>query len=162
MSLTKQDLREIVKALDPKFKQIDKRFEQVDKRFEQIDHQFKQITGQFKGVDDRFTKLHLEIGDMIAPLATKEEFHKEIARLNGRIDQFEGRIDQFEDRFEQFAGSTGVFQSRVIVRFDDLDDKLKEHDQQFERIIKTAGTHSETLRHHSQRIAKLEKAALKK
>jgi archaellum component FlaC len=94
VTLTPQDLKQIVKAVSPKFKQMS-----------------------------------LEIGGMFAQLATKEELKQEVHRLDDRIDEL-------TERYEQFAGSTGIFQSQVIQRFDLVDEKLKEHDAQFERIIK--------------------------
>lgn len=119
MSLTQKDtkkiVKEVVKALDPKFK-----------------------------------KLTIEIGDMIAPLATKEELETGTSRLDFRIDEF-------EDRFEQFAGNVGLFESRVIQRFDDIDEKLLKHDDKFEQIIEHVKGHSALLRNHETRITALEK-----
>lgn len=128
MTLTQKDtktlVKEVVKALDPKFKSIDKRFK----------------------------KLSIEIGDMIAPLATKHELNVLVNELTG----LNGRVDDLEERFHEFAGSVGVFESRVIQRFDDIDEKLQEHDTQFGHIIEHLGKHSAQLRNHETRITRLE------
>jgi len=109
----------------------------------------KALDPKFKKIDQRFKELNIEIRDMIAPLATKEE-------LNSLRDEMNGRFDESEERFNDFAGSMGVFESRVIQRFDDLDEKLKEHDTQFEAIVHHVGGHSKQLREHQQRIINLE------
>ena len=100
-------------------------------------------------LDPKFKELNIEIGNMIAPLATKDELQK----LDNKIN---GRIDEFEERFQQFAGDTAVFQTQVINRFDNLDEKLSEHDDQFKQIIKQVGAHSTQFRDQESRIKALE------
>lgn len=131
MSLTQQDLQQIVKVLDPKFKRIDERFEQVGKQFKDM---------------------NIEIGNMIAPLSTKHEMkslEKEVSGTNDRIDELIGR-------YNEFCGDTADFESKVMQHFDHIHDSLKVHDQQFARIMNHVGTHSEQFRTHDRRITALE------
>lgn len=164
MALTKKDLQQIVKALDPKFKQIDQ--------------QFKDVHMEMGNMGNRLNAL--DRLDVLDKLASKEELkslEKKVDNMSNRLDGIDSRldgidnrlhgidtrfddldisIDDFVDRYEQFAGNMADFQSKVIVRFSHLDAKLEEHDQQFERIIKHVGGHSTLLRNHEQRITKLE------
>jgi archaellum component FlaC len=139
--------------IDQRFEQVDKRFGQIDQRFEQVDRRFVQIDQRFDKVDLHFKDLRLEIGDMIAPLATQTELNS----LKDGVAGLNGRFDEFEDGFNQFAGNMAVFQSRVTLRFDHVDEKLEDHVNLIKKVYEQVGSHSQELRNHGRRLARLEK-----
>jgi len=76
-----------------------------------------------KALDPKFSEMSLEIGEM----------------------------------FNDVHGDAAVFQSRMLQRFDDVDEKLQEQDSKFKEIIGHVKGHSTQLRNHEARIAALEK-----
>ena len=144
MTLTKTDLQQIVRALDPQFDQIDKRFDQVDAQFDRVDQRFKQV-------DERFNTLTTDVGNMIATLATRDELSK-------LEDKIYDRFDEVDDRIDKLAANTAVFQSQIAVRFDRVEDKLSDHDQLFQQIFNHVSPLTTKVRDHEIRMVKLEKA----
>lgn len=130
MAITKKDTRNlvqaVVKALDPKFKKIDKQFE------------------------DR----NIEIGDMIALLATKQEL------VALEIKDINQRLDDAEEKFNDFTADAASFESKVVTAFTHVEEQFKDLKQLIKQGHQHVGTHSEKLRKHETRILNLEKAVL--
>ena len=148
MTLTKKDLQQIVKALDPKFKKIDKRFEQIDQQFKQVDKNFEQVRQQFQDGN-------IEIGGMFQQLATKVE----LKTLENEVALVNDRLDEFVDQHEQFAGNMSVFQSKTMQHFDQLEADHKAHTKLIQQGFSQIGNLSTQVRHQEQRLAHLEKTA---
>lgn len=56
--VTREEMKELIVAINARFDQIDRRFEQVDRRFDQVDKRFEQVDKRFERLENRVDRLY--------------------------------------------------------------------------------------------------------
>ncbi len=85
---------------------------------------------------------------------TQKDLQQIVKALDPKFSEMSLEIG---DLFNDVHGDAAVFQSRMLQRFDDVDEKLQEQDNKFKEIIEHVKGHSAQLRDHETRIKALDK-----
>jgi len=103
---TREDIRELIEAMDKRFEAMDKRFEAMDKRFEAMDKRFEAMDKRFDAMDKRFDEQkfyfdrrlnEISIGADVSFELFCKEVIKEIFKSKGITIPYIESIRHFKD-----------------------------------------------------------------